>query len=234
VEKINTISIASIRNVLKRNGIKINRITIPSDVRIKIEEMYLNGFDVNTIANLLDVPLVSVEWFILKTHRIISFESKRQIIRMYIEETKSSDNIAGFFKISKQSVLRVLKQYGIKIRNTSQANVGLNDREYEKYIENLPEYEKYRRKVYSLTRAKNKYIKLLPNYEKRGGTGVVGAYHLDHKFSISKGFGLSIPPEIIANIHNLEFMPWKNNISKNGRCSITLEELYQKINHNGK
>lgn len=79
---------------------------------------------------------------------------------------------------------------------------------------------------------KNK-LSTLKNHKKRGRAGIIGAYHLDHKFSILKGFINSIDAKIIGSINNLEFIPYKQNIIKNSKCSITekkLIKLYEKEN----
>ena len=83
------------------------------------------------------------------------------------------------------------------------------------------EFKKYKRKVYYWTNKNN--LTILDNYFKRGKF----QYHLDHKYSITKGFENNIPPKIIGNIHNLEFLPFKENVSKGINCSITIEELYE-------
>ena len=113
-------------------------------------------------------------------------------------------------------------------RNKSDAaSIGLVKRfsgvNYDEYLKNLPEYSKYRRKVNSLTNKQP--IHTLLNYEKRGVSGVDGAYHLDHKFSISEGFKNKVKPQIIADLNNLEFIPWEENVKKRTKCSITKEEL---------
>jgi hypothetical protein len=38
-------------------------------------------------------------------------------------------------------------------------------------------------------------------------------------------FKHNIKPEIIGNIKNLEFIPWKENLKKRANCSITIEKL---------
>jgi len=65
----------------------------------------------------------------------------------------------------------------------------------------------------------------LSNYQKRGNSGVDGAHHLDHKYSILEGFKNKISPTIIGDIKNLEFIPWEENIKKRTKCSITINEL---------
>ena len=67
------------------------------------------------------------------------------------------------------------------------------------------------------------------NFEKRGKMGVDSAYNLDHKYSIIEGFKNNVPPQTIGHIANLEMLPWKDNLSKQGNCSITLQELKKLI-----
>lgn len=73
-------------------------------------------------------------------------------------------------------------------------------------------------------------ISTLPNYEKRGRAGKnSNSFHLDHRYSIFDGFNNKVPPEIIGNIKNLEFIPWHTNVKKNHKSSITLNCLYELI-----
>ena len=72
---------------------------------------------------------------------------------------------------------------------------------------------------------KKQSINNLLGHEKRGVSGCIGAYHLDHKFSILEGFKKNINPLVIGNVKNLEFIPWIDNIKKRTNCTITLEEL---------
>jgi len=58
-----------------------------------------------------------------------------------------------------------------------------------------------------------------------GLCGKDNAYQLDHKFSIVEGFKAGILPHIIGSKENLEYIPWKENLSKGTDCSITIEEL---------
>lgn len=53
-------------------------------------------------------------------------------------------------------------------------------------------------------------------------------YHLDHKYSIQRGFINKVPPEIIASVPNLEILSASENSSKCSNCSIKLEELIEK------
>jgi hypothetical protein len=86
-------------------------------------------------------------------------------------------------------------------------------------IELKSDFEKYKQLVWFYTR-KNDLSKL-NNYKKRGRTN----FHLDHKYSIVKGFLDNIPPEVIGSTHNLEMMYHRDNIIKNSKCSILKEDL---------
>jgi hypothetical protein len=54
-------------------------------------------------------------------------------------------------------------------------------------------------------------------------------FHLDHMISKYFGFLNGIPPEIIGHPCNLKLIPRIENCSKRANCSITLEELENKI-----
>lgn len=54
-------------------------------------------------------------------------------------------------------------------------------------------------------------------------------FHLDHMISKNFGFLNGIPPEIIGHPCNLKLIPRIENCSKRANCSITLEELENKI-----
>jgi len=60
---------------------------------------------------------------------------------------------------------------------------------------------------------------------KTGLAGVEGAHHIDHIFSIMQGYKNRVSPLLIGSIHNLQMLPWKENISKHSACSITIDLL---------
>jgi hypothetical protein len=55
-------------------------------------------------------------------------------------------------------------------------------------------------------------------------------YHLDHKFSVIRGYYEQVPPEIIGSKHNLEILPSSENSRKSGKCSINIEQLTECYN----
>lgn len=59
----------------------------------------------------------------------------------------------------------------------------------------------------------NKHI-INPDNHPRTLCGVEGGYQLDHKISIKYGFDNNLTVDELANISNLEILPWKNNRNK--------------------
>lgn len=95
------------------------------------------------------------------------------------------------------------------------------------YKTRLAEKEYYYKEVRRFT--KRQSLRLLKNYEKRGRSGIKGAYHLDHLYSIKMGFDNAIPAEIIGHISNLSFIKWEVNTKKSVGCIKTIEELLSDI-----
>jgi len=91
----------------------------------------------------------------------------------------------------------------------------------------LPDFYKYKRMVRRYTLKNN--LTELKNYNKRGRLEIPGSYNLDHKFSIKAGFDNNIPPYIIGNISNLEFITSIDNQKKKIKCSITKQQLYEGV-----
>lgn len=56
-------------------------------------------------------------------------------------------------------------------------------------------------------------------------------YHIDHKYSLCEGFKNNVPPKIISAKENLQMLYYIDNLSKNNKCSITLEELLSKTEY---
>jgi len=94
---------------------------------------------------------------------------------------------------------------------------------YEQYLETLPEVKLYKRQVSIITNRQP--IKILSNYNKRGKAGINGAYNLDHIFPIIEGFKNNIPPEVIGDISNLQFISWEENNKKSDNIHENLENV---------
>lgn len=158
---------------------------------------------------------------------ILTSEQERLIREMYLQEYKSCDEIAKKTGLTSPFIDKYLSNCDFRRDKGSAASIGLVKRyremNYDEYLKIIDEYYKYELTVLKITRRQP--ISTLPNYDKRGNSGVDGAYHLDHKFSIIEGFKNNVKPELIGNIKNLEFIPWEENLNKRAKCSITLEEL---------
>lgn len=148
---------------------------------------------------------------------------KTNEIKSLYENMYSMKEISNILNISYSNVNRILHKLNI-VRTEDRWGVRMD---YEKYLEGLPAFKKYRNHVMRIT-SKQK-VELLNNYDKRGSNKVNGSYHLDHKFSIFEGFKQGIDAEIIGNINNLEFIPWEENLSKGSKCSITKDELFNRV-----
>jgi len=87
--------------------------------------------------------------------------------------------------------------------------------------------QRYHSECWRITRSND--LSKLPNFHLRGKNGNPGAFQIDHKISISYGFLHGISPSVIGHFCNLEMIPWESNVKKNYRCSISLEELSDRI-----
>ena len=92
----------------------------------------------------------------------------------------------------------------------SRWEAGVYDNQYGKLYK---EFKKYQHKVHKLT---HKVKHLIEGYdsEKHGKMGKSGAYQIDHIIDIKFGFDNNIPEEKIADLSNLQFIPWEENIKK--------------------
>lgn len=104
-------------------------------------------------------------------------------------------------------------------------NCGMTVEEYQERISKPPTREAYYESVWLYTeRTYKRNIDVLDPERKRSVD-----WHLDHKYSIVRGWAENVPPEIIGSIHNLELLLGTENVTKNAKCSInkeTLLELY--------
>jgi hypothetical protein len=53
-------------------------------------------------------------------------------------------------------------------------------------------------------------------------------FHLDHIYSIRRGFADGVPAVIIGSAVNLQIIPQTVNNKKYSRCDITLKDLYER------
>lgn len=91
----------------------------------------------------------------------------------------------------------------------------------------ITDCELYYRKVWYFSELSLRKKYSSDQLKKRSGIGIDDGLHADHKFSIKEGFINKIEPNIIGSQCNLELIPWRINISKKSKCSITKEELFE-------
>lgn len=221
--------------VENRDNLKIefNDVEI-NDVLIK----YRNGLSVQKICKLYNVSRTPIQK-ILKDKGILkkghsngikinlTEEQKEKIKHLYLNEYKTSLEIGKELGLTGSFIDKYLDKCGYRRSVSEGVSVGLVKRyrgtSYDKYLDIQNDFKKYKNDVMKITRQQP--INELTNYDKRGKSGVEGFYHLDHKYSILEGFKNGISPDIIGGIMNLEFIPWKENIKKRTKCSITINEL---------
>jgi len=161
-------------------------------------------------------------------NKIISlYEGGMSFSKIGVLLNRQKNNIKKILNLTSSYVDKYLSTVDYRRTVSEGTSIGLVKRfsgiNYNTYLKNLPEREKYRGEVNRLT--KKQPVHLLDNYNKRGCSGIEGAYHLDHKYSIWEGFNNNINPEIITSLRNLVFIPWRENVRKRTKCSITKEEL---------
>jgi len=89
--------------------------------------------------------------------------------------------------------------------------------------EMVDDFLRYKQKVWAETKRND--LTILENYDRRNKLD----YHLDHMYSIFEGFRNNVDTYIIGHIENLRMLPYKENLSKFNKCSITLDELLLRI-----
>lgn len=163
----------------------------------------------------------------------ISIKSKETIDKMTIEEKKIKfgwlNNLPEKEREKKINEIldKSLKKWFKNAKIEEKLQLVSNEKKYilgDMYFNNLiKNYDGYKKIVNSLTETMyRKYKKIInPNNLKRSRK----QYHLDHKYSIYKGFINNIDPKIISSLPNLQILPCFDNLSKNKDCSINLDDL---------
>jgi hypothetical protein len=141
-------------------------------------------------------------------------EKNKGCIGYWAGKTRTSEHKQ---KISKglitayETKKRVPNGYNISLGMHNSLALNLSEIEYKQL---LSEKKKYYNEVHKIT--KRQAIHTLEFHENRGkakkGTD---NYQLDHIIPISEGFRDNINPNIIGDISNLRFIPWKENILRN-------------------
>ena len=208
----------SVLNVLRENNVEARgscEYDRSCPISEEIRDQYLSGKSINEVCSSVNMSYSGVRR-VLDSFSVIRTSDKHMGSRLGVPmscETKVKSRKTKLFKKENGDYDHIyLKRTGYT---------------YDEFKKIQPLYYAYKNTIRRITNQQG--IVGLPNSGKRGNPGVVGAYNLDHMYSIKEGFLNDVDPEIIGNIANLEFIPWEENLSKNKICSITLEELKNNI-----
>jgi len=235
----------NIKNILIENKIWVegrNKLKkeFSNEIIEEIIKKYKNGLSCQKISEMCNVSKTPIKRIIKEKNLLregysdgtkieLTEKQKGHIKKLYLDEYKNSNEIGEILNLNKHFVDAHIHKNGYRRNRSNGTSVGMvkkyrgSSYSYLEYLNDLNEFYKYKINVNRIT--KQQSIENLLNYNKRGKSGVCGAYQLDHKFSIMEGFKNKISPSIIGNINNLEFIPWIDNIKKRAHCSITKEEL---------
>jgi transposase-like protein len=233
----------NVKNILKEKNVWVEgRDNLKKDFSNSnvddIVKKYENGMSLQKIGGIYNVSKTVIKNIIKNEgtlregysdgKKIDLTEEQKEIIKdLYLNEYKNSFEIGEKLDLTTSFIDKYLCSTDYR-RNVSEGvSVGLirryRDINYGEYLKIENDYKKYKSDVMKVTNQQP--INELPNYKKRGNSGVLGSYHLDHKYSILEGFKNKISPKIIGGIKNLEFIPWEENIKKRTKNSITINEL---------
>ena len=144
--------------------------------------------------------------------------AKRKEVREKLSELQTGKNNSMYgkrYKCSdekKKNISKALTGRKLTEEHKENTRIGVIEKQlgfkYDDWVDSIGEKKLYYNNVWRVTN--NQPIEILENFDKRGRND----YHLDHKISISGGFRKDISPEIIGNIKNLRFIPYRENLSK--------------------
>ena len=168
----------------------------------------------------------------LTKHQLACVKSKQTLSSL------DSDGVSGYAKLGKKTRathMNNIDQFG---RNgysqlATHAIVKGNNTKVKKGIILDPalrnEFYRYKSIVLYLT---EKQRSAITTGYKTGVAGVAGAYHIDHIYSILQGYKDNVSPLLIGSKSNLQMLPWHDNLSKHGKCTITLDTLFNRASYN--
>jgi len=120
--------------------------------------------------------------------------------------------------LSKEKDERI-KNYSDKQKGQKREGKYVHGENHPNYSPDTSDYQRYRKIVDVLT--EKNYVKhqkiINPNSLPRTLCGVEGGYQLDHILSVHEGFKLKIDSIKIADITNLQMLPWKENLKKSNK-----------------
>lgn len=184
-----------------------------------------------------------------KTHKeaAIKFQKVDVDVMMYLLDCCNMlvTEVADYFNVSRGTIGEKLKELDINMRNNIEQRkrhsifmkdnnpVPKGSKRSKKEIEAMIKAKeklintKIKEFDYSNKYKYCKFVRYLSyknyNYEVQKG------FHIDHIYSVAEGYRNGVPVDIISHPLNLRIIPASENLKKNSRCDITLDDLYDKI-----
>ncbi|ADJ19542.1 hypothetical protein Acj133p227 [Acinetobacter phage 133] len=154
-------------------------------------------------------------------------QKQTERLKRSIEMSTRDRSKVDYTKSRQKAIKTIRARYGDNV-NTGWLGNGRQRRIDNGHISfDKKSYARYQKDVRLLSNKND--LTQLPFYERRDNhCRNHNAYHLDHIVSIIDGFNNGIHPEIIACIHNLRFIPWRDNLAKHGKSEMSIPELLEK------
>jgi hypothetical protein len=148
-------------------------------------------------------------------------------------ERFGATNIFSTLRFREKYIKRMLENYGVVHNWLSEKSLKRKDetrkRKKIEWLKTLPDRQLYYETVMMITNKQLYHFGIIKFgdkwWEKRG----VVDHHIDHMYSIKRGFENNVPPYIIGSIHNLDLIPYKQNVRKQCNCSKSIDEVLSEI-----
>jgi len=183
----------------------LNNPSIRDDVKIKKNQNIINEIFLKNIVKSVGFELLE----------ILLLNGKKSKIKVQCKNNHISEKTYC-------NLIRKTKKFRCEKCFYESIQLNLTDEEIEKF----KTYSKVVRLLTTRNYKNNKEL-INPNNLPLGRK----KYHIDHKFSISKGFKYNISPQIMSAVENLEIITESENCSKQDKCSITYDELMNKTQY---
>lgn len=148
-------------------------------------------------------------------------------------ERFGATNIFSTSQFREKYIKHMLDNYGVvhnwnREESKIRRQITINEKRKE-WLKSLPDREMYYELVWTITNKQLHYFGIDKFgdkwWEKRG----IVDHHIDHMYSIKRGFENNVPPYIIGSIYNLDLIPYIENVSKQCNCSKSVDEILNEI-----
>ena len=156
-------------------------------------------------------------------------------IQKEYDNGSSYDDIRNFFNLSTRAISWGRKNRKLFFRTASESLKLARKRGKYKEI-TKSEYVKYRSKcefTFSLNDYPDKFdftlIEIHGWYKAKNRGNIPNGVNRDHMYSVKEGYDNNIEPYIISHPANCQLLLHRDNVKKNIKCCITLDELLERI-----